>query len=113
MRELNIGGQTVRVRATAPALLYYKQAFKADLIGDLLKLTKVAEDLTNLDSILVLQIVWAMSKADSFGKEFPAFESWLAALESVDFSDPAFMAGALEEAADGFFRTGVKGGNRR
>jgi len=30
-------------------------------------------------------------------------------LESIDIADPAFLKGALEEAADGFFRSGVKG----
>lgn len=37
MRELLIGEKEIRVRATAPALFYYKREFKSDLISDLIK----------------------------------------------------------------------------
>lgn len=109
MKEINIGSQTLRVRATPPALLYYKQEFKGDLVGDLMKLSQFSSDPTKLDTVLLLQIVWAMAKADSFGKGFPSFEKWLHTLESIDFSDPNFITDAMEEAANGFFRSGVKG----
>jgi len=109
MKELNIGNQIVRVRATPLALLFYKQEFKADLLGDLIKLGQAANDPSSLELLPMLQLIWAMAKADAFGKEFPSFESWLNSLESIDFSDAGFMTAAMEEAADGFFRTGVKG----
>lgn len=109
MRVLKIGDQEVRVRATPVALLYYKQQFKTDLLGDLTKLEKVANDPSNLDVLSILQMVWAMARADAFGKTFPPFEEWLSSLESIDIADPEFMKAALEEAADGFFRSGVKG----
>lgn len=109
MRELNIGDQQVRVRATPLALLYYKQEFGTDLIGDLSKMEKVKDDPSQLDTLSILQMVWAMAKADSFGKKFPSFEIWLGSFESIDIADPAFMISALEEAANGFFRSGVKG----
>lgn len=110
MRELNIGDQTVRVRATPLALLFYKQEFKSDLLGDLLKLEKVKNDPSQLDSVAFLQLIWAMAKADAFGKPFPSFVEWVGSLDSFDLSDQSVLVAALEEAADGFFRSGVKAG---
>lgn len=107
MRELNIGGKTVRVRATPLALLYYKQAFGTDLIGDMVKMQKVAGDMSQFDSIACLQVVWAMAKADAYGKQFPSFEGWLATVGSINLSDPSFLLAALEEAADGFLGQGT------
>ncbi|MEK5058648.1 hypothetical protein BK126_02955 [Paenibacillus sp. FSL H7-0326] len=109
MRELNIGDQIVRVRATPLALLYYKQEFKSDLMGDLTKLSSIADDPTKLDMLAILQMVWAMAKADSFGKPFDSFEKWLSTFESIDLADPTLLVGAVEEATEGFFRSGVKG----
>lgn len=104
MREIIIGDKTIRVRATPLALLYYKQAFKSDLLGDLIKMQDIAHDLSKLDTVVCLQIIWAMSKADNFGtgQSFPSFEMWLAELESIDFTDPTFLVAAIEEAVDGF-----------
>lgn len=110
MRELNIGEQKVRVRATPLALLFYKQEFRGDLLGDLIKMREMEQDPSKFDALAFLQLVWAMAKADSFGKPFPGFQEWLASLESFDISDPEFLQAAMEEAADGFFRSGVKAG---
>ncbi|MDO3680567.1 hypothetical protein [Paenibacillus ehimensis] len=110
MRELNIGEKTVRVRATPLALLFYKQEFKSDLIGDLLKLDKVRRDPSQLDSVSFLQLIWAMAKADAYGKSFPSFVEWIASLDSFDLSDQDVLAAAMEEATSGFFRSGVKSG---
>lgn len=110
MKELNIGDQIVRVRATPLALFYYKQEFNTDLLGDLVKFRDISEDLTNLDTVAILKLIWAMAKADKMGNEFPSFEKWLGTLESFDISDPQFLAAALEEATNGFFRkNGIKG----
>lgn len=123
MRELNIGGTEVRVRATPLALLFYKQEFKRDLLGDLIKLVKdmmpsgdvkVASeeelastiDASQFDSLILLQLIWAMAKADSYGKKsFPSFSEWLASLDYIDLSDKSLFMPALEEAAQGFFRS--------
>jgi hypothetical protein len=127
MRELKIGDQAVRVRATPLALLFYKQEFHSDLLGDLTKLTKLLKkgakpdqeidedsvDPTQLDSVAILQLIWAMAKADAYGKPFPSFLEWLSNLDSFDLSDPAVLRDALEEAAHGFFRSGVKQGARK
>ncbi len=102
MREICIGEKTIRVRATPLALLYYRQEFKSDLIGDMVKMQGVAADLTQFDSIAILQMIWAMAKADSHGQQFPGFEGWLASLENINLSDSSFLVAALEEATDGF-----------
>lgn len=109
MRELNIGGTEVRVRATPLALLFYKQEFKSDLIGDLVKMQDMVNDPSKLDTVQTLQLIWAMAKADAYGDKFPSFVQWVSTLESIDLTDSSFLVGALEEARDGFFRGGVKG----
>lgn len=108
MREINIGNQVARVRATPLALLFYRQEFKSDLVGDLIALEKIKDDPSQLDSVAILQLVWAMAKADAYGKEFPSFMQWVSELDYFDMSDEKLMAAVLEEAADGFFRTGAK-----
>lgn len=124
MREIKIGEQTIRVRATPLALFFYKQEFDSDLVGDLSKVMELRKtnsekgsdeevDLSKLDTVAILQMVWAMSKADAFGKQFPPFFEWLGSLETVDFSDQDFLRGVLEEATDGFFRTGAKTGAKK
>jgi len=109
MKELNIGEQTVRVRATPLALLYYRQEFRSDLLGDLTKMEAIKTDPSKLDSVALLQLVWAMAKADAHPEKFPSFEDWLSSLTGFDFSDPTLLSAAMEEAADGFFRRGKKG----
>jgi len=108
MKEINVGDKKVRVRATPLALLFYKQEFKADLLGDLVKMEAARKDISKLDTVALLQLIWAMAKADSFGKPFPGFVEWLNELETFDMSDPTFLLAALEEAADGFFRGKAK-----
>ena len=107
MREITIGEKTIRVRATPLALLYYRQEFKADLIGDLISMQEMASDPSQFDALKFLQLIWAMAKADD-AKGFPSFEAWLADLESFDFADADIMTTVIEEATDGFFRGGRK-----
>ena len=104
--EIKIGEKEIRLRATPLALLYYKQEFGSDLLGDLIKMQDIAKDISKLDTVACLQLIWAMNKADNYGKPFPSFEKWLAELESVDISDPSFIVAAVEEAANGFLRGG-------
>jgi len=103
MREITIGEKTIRVRATPLALLYYRQEFKTDLIGDLISMQEMANDPSQFDSIKMLQLIWAMNKADK-PEGFPSFEGWLSNLDSIDFGDGDMMTAAIEEAEDGFFR---------
>jgi hypothetical protein len=107
MREITIGEKTIRVRATPLALLFYKQEFNADLIGDLMSMQAMATDPSQFDALKFLQLIWAMAKADD-AKGFPSFEAWLADMESFDFADNDIMTAVIEEATDGFFRGGRK-----
>jgi hypothetical protein len=107
MREITIGEKTIRVRATPLALLYYRQEFKTDLIGDLISMQEMASDPSQFDSIKMLQLIWAMNKADK-PEGFPSFEGWLSNLDSIDFGDGDMMTAAIEEATDGFFRGGKR-----
>ena len=107
MREITIGEKQIRVRATPLALLFYKQEFKTDLIGDLISMQEMANDPSRFDSIKMLQLIWAMNKADK-PEGFPSFEGWLSNLDSIDFADADIMTTVIEEATDGFFRGGRK-----
>jgi hypothetical protein len=107
MRELAIGNKTIRVKATPLALLFYKQEFKTDLVGDLLKMQELEHDPSKFDSVVVLQIIWAMAKADAgISNKFPSFLAWVADLDSFDMSDSEILQAVMEEAVDGFFRRG-------
>lgn len=113
MREITIGEKQVRVRATPLALLYYKQEFGTDLVGDVVKLQAVEKDPSQIDSVVFLQMIWAMAKADAGpGNKFPSFYEWVSGLESFDITDQGLIGAIMEEAADGFFR-GTKQGQRR
>lgn len=105
MKTVNIGDNEVNLKASPVTLFYYKQEFKTDLIGDLIKMSDQGNDLTNLDTITILQLVWAMAKsANGTGKTFPGFEKWLVDLESIDFTDQEFISAVIGEAEAGFFR---------
>jgi len=105
MREINIGDKVVKVRATPLTLLYYKQAFGTDLVGDMIKMQVLEKEPSKIDSVVFLQMTWAMAKADNGpGKQFPGFENWVSELESFDMSDQTILQAVIEEAIDGFFR---------
>ena len=107
MREITIGEKTIRVRATPLALLYYKQEFNTDLIGDLISMQEMASDPSQFDALKFLQLIWAMAKADK-PEGFSSFEVWLGGFDSFDFADNDIMTAVVEEATDGFFRGGRK-----
>ena len=107
MREIKLGEKQLRIRATPLALLFYRQEFNADLIGNLIKLRAIATDPSNFDSVIFLQIIWAMAKADN-AKELPSFYDWITGLDTFDFGDQKLLMEVMEEAEDGFFRGGKK-----
>ena len=110
MRTAIIGGKEIQLRANPLALLFYKQAFDSDLIADLLKLQSLQSlqdgDFSSLDTISLFQIAYAMNKAAKPTDVFPKFEEWLAQFETIGFDDPQWIIDVVEEAADGFFRSG-------
>lgn len=102
MREIKLGDKTIEIKATPLTLLYYKQEFKSDLIGDLAKLEKAETDPTKIDMLIILQLVWAMAKTLK-GIKFPKFEKWLGEFESIDAQDINMMNEIMQEVAEGFF----------
>jgi hypothetical protein len=105
MRQIIIGEKSLGLNATPLALLYYKQEFKTDLIGDLIKMEKIGEDIAQIDTVRILQLIWAMNKtAEGLSKQFPNFEKWLENLDSIDFTDSALLSEVMAEATAGFFR---------
>lgn len=106
MRIVKIGDKGIGVRATPLALLYYKQEFGSDLIGDLIKFQDLMADPSKLDSVTFLQMTWAMAKAnEGVGKKFPDFYNWVAELDSFDITDDDVLFAIIEEAEKGFFRS--------
>lgn len=108
MRIAKIGNKELELRATPLALFFYKQAFNKDLIGDIASLQSLQNlkdgDFSQFDSVLLLQLAYAMNKASKPDKPFPTFEVWLSELEGVAFDKPDWMVDIIEEAIDGFFR---------
>lgn len=98
MRDITIGESTYGVSATTLALLFYKQEFKSDLIKDYSKLS-----IDNLDTVIVLQIFWAMNKAHKLPEKQSSFENWCGSLDGIDYGDPDLFKGILLEAAEGLF----------
>jgi len=106
MREVNIGGKQVGLRASPLALLFYKQEFGRDLAGDLIKLRNVEDEPESFDALLFLQLAWAMAKAaNGLNKPFPSFATWLSGLDSFDVTDTSVIQAIADEAIDGFFRS--------
>ena len=109
MRTTKIGDKELELRANPLALFFYRQAFGKDLIGDIAALQSLQKlkdgDFSQFDSVMLLQLAYAMNKASKPGETFPAFEAWLEALDTVAFDKPQWMMDIVEEAVDGFFRT--------
>jgi hypothetical protein len=109
MRTIQIGEKQIGLKATPLALIYYKQAFGSDLVGDLVKMKDIAKDPSKIDSVFLLQLTWAMAKAnEGIGKKFPDFITWVAGLESFDFTDEDVLNAIIDEAMDGFFPRGSR-----
>ena len=109
MRKIKIGEKELGLKASPLALFYYQKEFGTDLMNDLMSLQNMADidedNLAGFDSVKLLQIIYAMNKANNFKKEFPNFEDWLNDLEYIDLGEPEFMVEAMEEATAGFFRS--------
>jgi len=122
MREVQIGDKTVRLRGSPLSLLYYRQEFDRDLLGDLagmlagtvgmeaLRSGKVDLNSLNfagLDTVAILRLIWALARTDAGpGGRFPSFEAWLAQNEDLNIFDAGLLQAAFEEVQRAFFRTG-------
>lgn len=114
MRKVRLGQKEVGLRASPLALLYYRQAFNKDLVADLVGLQSLQNladgEFSGFDSVLLLQIAYAMHRASEPDKSFPAFEQWLDELGNIDFGDPEWFTALAEEAMEGFFHSAGAGG---
>ena len=111
MKTVQLGSKKIGLKATPLALLFYKQEFGSDLVTDLIELSKAEMDLSKLDFVVLLQLVWAMNRTYTGpGKQFPNFEEWLAQFDSMNLDDEQFYLDVLEEAEHGFFRGVTSGG---
>lgn len=104
MRDIKIGGETVRVTASPVTLYIYKKEFGSDLVGDLMKMQELEHDLSKMDGMVIIQMAWAMARTAVLPKSFPDFVSWLSGFEHLDFSDEEMIQGITDEAFAGFFR---------
>lgn len=109
MRIVKIGEKDIELRASPLALVFYKQAFERDLLADVASLQSMGEvtedDLTGLDTVLLLQLAYVMNKAAKPKANFPVFEKWLEELGSNLFGNLDWMTEVISEVTDGFFRT--------
>lgn len=126
MREIKCRDTVVRVRASNLTLLFYKQEFKRDVVGDFSgmlaavvgglatteggKFDLSALDLSKIDSIVWLQIVWAMAKSAEFkgNSDFPNFFEWVETTDDLEIFTKDSLLAVAEEAAKGFFRADLK-----
>ena len=112
MKNIKIGDKELGLKASPLALLYYKQEFETDLIADLATFENQMQsletgDYSNFDSMSMLQMIYAMNKANNYGESFADFETWLADFDNINFADPSFFIDLFEEAREGFFRAGA------
>lgn len=107
-RKAIIGGKEIELRANTLALLYYRQEFDRDLIGDIMKMQELQDgDLTKFDSVLILQVAYALNRASASPyAKFPTFFDWVIQFENIDFTDEEWILNIVHESMDGFFRSG-------
>lgn len=118
MREITIGEKNVGIRATPYTALIYKQEFGTTAVSDFLKFANGLNNLKKfvngeetgdlIDDVLLLQLVWAMAKADaqSKGESIPSFQAWVSDIESFDFFDVEMLTAVFTEGQKGFFPKG-------
>lgn len=111
MRTVEIGGKKIGLKATPLGFLYYQREFGSDLTADAVKLAAAEKDLSKLNTVILLQMIWVMNKLYvGMGKPFPGFEEWLAQFEYMNLGDENMILAVMEEIENGFFRQGQTGG---
>ncbi|OJF16918.1 MAG: hypothetical protein A6D91_08955 [Bacillaceae bacterium G1] len=124
MKEIVIGdGKVLRLKGSPLSLLYYRQEFGSDLLGDLVGMvTAIAGaqalqtgeidpsklNLNALDSVAILRLIWTLAKtAEGPSKQFPSFETWLAQTEELNIFNGSLLQAIFEEVQRAFFRGGT------
>lgn len=105
MREINIGDKPMKIHGSPLTLLFYRQAFDCDILGEIIELEKLASDPTKINTVALMQMTWAMGKTAAFGKgDWPDFMTWLTRLEWFDFTNQDLIVALVEEAGRSLFR---------
>jgi len=123
MRTINIEDKKIKLHGSTLTLFLFEQEFNEDMLGKIAELAKVATSLenlgealengdfsalSNLKSMTILRIGWALNKSATSSKTFPNFEEWLRENEEISPFNPEFILGVVEETMKGCFRgTGV------
>ena len=131
-KDIEVWGKKIGLRASPLAPVVYRQEFESSLTGDFVKMTKLStlgeklqsvteenldeheEDFNDVEDVVLdlLQIVYAMNRADNFGKGFPEYESWLNDFEYMDFTEVNWITEVIPIVKDGFFRNGQPAGKQ-
>lgn len=104
MVDVKIGGIEMRLRAAPPALLFYNQEFKRDLVTDAISVASGG----TVDGLKIMRLVWAMNKMEHLGTSFPSFEKWIEQFEYLDLGDADNFTKVVGELQNGFFREAGK-----
>lgn len=109
MRTIELGGKKLGLRARPSALRVYHQQFDRDLVADMNHFNEIASDLNKGDisrfnSMLLLQVVYALHQAYDTKKVLPNFDDWLDTFDYINLGEPGWMLEVVQEVADGFFR---------
>ncbi len=100
MRSIQVGKKKIKIMGSAIAPFYYKQAFGSSLTGDLIKLGEVENDITKIDDVSILQMIWAMAKA--VDRNISPFIDWLEEIEFINLDE--ILTDVAEEASNACFR---------
>lgn len=101
MRKIKVGKKEIKIMGSAITSFFYKQAFDASLSGDLMKLNECEKDLSKLDDVVILQMIWAMAK--TVNREITPFVNWLEEIEYIDLNE--ILNEVTEEASNACFRS--------
>ena len=136
-KDIEIWGRKLGLRVSPLAPICYKQEFDTSLTGDFLKLVEMEEmgnKVQDIGTVLsehpekmaeytdefaglegavleLLKPVYAMNRADNYGKNLPEYHHWLDGFEYMDFTEVDWVAEVVTVISDGFFRNGKPGGS--
>lgn len=101
MRNIELGNREIKIHASPLTPYIYKKNFNQTFSSDLIELSQIQDDMTKLDDVNVLQMIWAMEKTDN--NRIDDFETWLSKLEKVDLGE--VIQDVTEEAMNATFHT--------
>lgn len=118
---INVGEETVRLKANAITAIHYKNQFKSDILKDtlnalggieaILQLQSLegAEDyeklqllLDEIDTVLIYQFVWAWAK--TFDRNIDPFYEWIAKVDMPPVTDLLLEDGFVDLLVGNVYR---------